>query len=80
MARRPVSRQGLQAISMVIQPSITAAIAITAVTTAPIGSEHRSSVYAALLFARQARIWRLMTIDQGRNGTDQAVISWPARQ
>lgn len=43
MARRPVSRQGLHAISMVIQPSTTAAIAITAVTTAPIAMKLLSS-------------------------------------
>lgn len=42
MARRPVSRQGLHAISMVIQPSTTAAIAITAVTTAPIAMKYSS--------------------------------------
>lgn len=46
MAVRPDSRQGLQAISMVIQPSTTAAMAITAVTTAPIR-------YAAIAMAQR---------------------------
>lgn len=54
MARRPVSRQGLQAISMVIQPSTTAAMAITAVTTAPILSSPSWPAICLLVLSQDA--------------------------